>query len=203
MTLASILFDLSSHPEYLDILRKEISEVAEELGPMGEAGPETLQRQWLSKLEKMDSFIAESLRMNHPVLLPQGWLWKTFSSRTEPTSPKNTWISFPSVNIMMDPEFYPNPEVFDGLRNWQKRQGLDDAANKHLATQATPSQLSFGFGNRACPGRFFSVSGLKMVLTKILLEYDIKRAGTKDPYRKMVQFSFISMDAELLMRKVS
>jgi hypothetical protein len=35
---------------------------------MGAAGPETLQRQWLAKLEKMDSFIAESLRVNQPIL---------------------------------------------------------------------------------------------------------------------------------------
>ncbi|GAB1309808.1 hypothetical protein MFIFM68171_00018 [Madurella fahalii] len=202
LTLTSILFDLCSHPEYFDILREEIAEVMNELGPMGEAGPETLQRQWLPKLEKMDSFIAESLRMNHPVLFtPTRMAMEDITFKDGTHIPKNTWISFPSANIMMDSEFYPDPKVFDGLRNWRKRQESPDQTNKHLATQATPSQLSFGYGNRACPGRFYSVSGLKMVLVKILQEYDIKHAGTRDPYRRLEEFSFISMDAELMMKK--
>ena len=68
MTLTSVLFNLCGYPQYIDMLREEIAEVTKELGPMGAAGPETLQRQWLAKLEKMDSFIAESLRVNQPIL---------------------------------------------------------------------------------------------------------------------------------------
>lgn len=68
MTLTSVLFNLCAHPEYIYMLREEIADVSKELGPMGAAGPETLQRKWLAKLEKMDSFIAESLRVNQPVL---------------------------------------------------------------------------------------------------------------------------------------
>lgn len=115
--------------------------------------------------------------------------------------PKGTWITFPSDNIMKDPSNYPDPETFDGLRNYHKRQALAEAASSHLATQATPSELSFGYGNRACPGRFFAVSVLKMVLTKILLEYDVQYAGNKNPYDKMEEFSFVAMDAELMLRR--
>lgn len=115
--------------------------------------------------------------------------------------PKDTWIAFPSAEIMMDSSFYPQPEIFDGLRNYRKRRELAEAGTKHLATQPSTSDLSFGYGNRACPGRFFAVSALKMVLAKILLEYDIKYAAEKDPYNKMEEFSFISMDAKLMLKK--
>jgi cytochrome P450 len=115
--------------------------------------------------------------------------------------PKGTWIAFPSAEIMMDPDYYPDPETFDGLRNYRKRRALSDAGNKHLSTQPSLSDLSFGHGNRTCPGRFFAVSALKMVLSKILTEYDIKYAGETDPYNKMEEFSFISMDAKIMMKK--
>lgn len=68
MTLTSIIFNLCAHPEYFDILRDEIAQTKKELGSMGEAGPETLQKQFLAKLEKMDSFIAETLRLHQPLL---------------------------------------------------------------------------------------------------------------------------------------
>lgn len=68
MTLTSIIFNLCAHPEYFDILRDEIAQTKKELGAMGEAGPETLQKQFLAKLEKMDSFIAETLRLHQPLL---------------------------------------------------------------------------------------------------------------------------------------
>ena len=115
--------------------------------------------------------------------------------------PKNTWIAFSSAEIMMDPSFYPEPEIFDGLRNYRKRRELSDAGTKHLSTQPSLSDLSFGYGNRACPGRFFAVSALKMVLSKILTEYDIKYAGETNPYNKMEEFSFISMNAKLMLKK--
>lgn len=68
MTLTSILFNLCAHPEYFDILQEEIMQVKNEFGPMGVAGPERLQKQFLTKLEKMDSFIAETLRVHQPIL---------------------------------------------------------------------------------------------------------------------------------------
>jgi ent-kaurene oxidase len=116
--------------------------------------------------------------------------------------PKDTWVTFPSAEIMMDSSFYPEPETFDGLRNYRKRLELIEAGTKHLATQPSTSDLSFGYGNRACPGRFFAVSALKMVLSKILMEYDIKYAGETNPFNKLEEFSFVSSDAKLMLKKL-
>lgn len=35
----------------------------------------------------------------------------------------------------------------------------------------------FGYGTHACPGRFFAVRTVKMIFTKLILEYDIKWEG--------------------------
>ena len=77
MTLASIhttslgasnvLFDLCSHPEWIPVLREEIEEVAKTYGRIGEKEGMT-SSMWLSKLEKMDSLLVESQRINPPIL---------------------------------------------------------------------------------------------------------------------------------------
>jgi cytochrome P450 len=63
----NLLFDLCAHPEWFDVLRAEIEEVEKDLGEFGvRAGIGT--EQWLPRLEKMDSALAESLRLSPPLL---------------------------------------------------------------------------------------------------------------------------------------
>lgn len=118
--------------------------------------------------------------------------------------PKNTWITFPAGDIMMDPDLHENPEVFDGLRNYRKRKALTGGqSSKHLATHPTTSDLAFGFGNRACPGRFYALAVLKMTLAKLLQNYDFKYSDNtkKTPYMAVDEFSFIELGAKLMVRK--
>lgn len=61
LALTHILLDLSARPEYLDLLREEIKLV------MGD-GTELLQKQHLTQLKKLDSFMKESMRLNPPSL---------------------------------------------------------------------------------------------------------------------------------------
>ena len=66
-SLANALFDLCNHPEWFLVLREELDEVIQAHGKMGEKLP---AKQWLQKLEKMDSLLAETLRM-HPTMLSE------------------------------------------------------------------------------------------------------------------------------------
>lgn len=67
MGVANLLFDLCAHPEWFPVLREEIAQTEKELGALG-----TVEgvgaKQWLPKLEKMDSFFVESQRFNPPIL---------------------------------------------------------------------------------------------------------------------------------------
>ncbi|RYP31688.1 hypothetical protein DL767_005601 [Monosporascus sp. MG133] len=47
----------------------------------------------------------------------------------------------------------------------------------------TKESMSFGLGRHACPGRFFAANEIKLILARILLEYDIKMPdGIETPY---------------------
>lgn len=65
--MSNFLFDLAAHPEWLPILREEIEQVTRDYGRIRERDDIT-SKQWLAKLEKMDSFLVESQRHN-PIIL--------------------------------------------------------------------------------------------------------------------------------------
>jgi len=66
MAITNVLFDLCTHPEWFDVLREEIAELEGKFGKFGENASGA--KEWLHRLEKMDSFFVESQRMNPPVL---------------------------------------------------------------------------------------------------------------------------------------
>ena len=46
--------------------------------------------------------------------------------------------------------------------------------------------MSFGFGRHACPGRFFAANEIKLILARLLLDYDIRMPpGVTEPYRNL------------------
>lgn len=66
LSVSNILFDLCMHPQWFPVLRQEIEEVIQAHGKIGEG--KLGHKQWLAKLEKMDSFIVEDQRINPPIL---------------------------------------------------------------------------------------------------------------------------------------
>lgn len=66
MATANFLFDLCTHPEYVSVLRDEIKEVTDKYGRIGER-KDVPAKIWLTKLEKMDSFLIESQRFEPSV----------------------------------------------------------------------------------------------------------------------------------------
>lgn len=64
MAISNLLFDLCEHPEWQDKLRKETADVKDALGPIGERLP---VKDWVPKLELLDSFFNESQRLSQPL----------------------------------------------------------------------------------------------------------------------------------------
>ena len=65
MTVSNVIFDICAHPEWLHVLEDEINDTIRDFGAIGaRLGP----KEWLAKLEKMDSFIVECQRLNPPIL---------------------------------------------------------------------------------------------------------------------------------------
>lgn len=88
--------------------------------------------------------------------------------------PKNTTVLIPA-DAMWDPDFYENPKQFDPYRYIRMRE----LPNRQAQTAAqlispSPNHLGWGFGQHACPGRFFAANELKIILCQLLLKYDFK-----------------------------
>jgi cytochrome P450 len=89
--------------------------------------------------------------------------------------PPGVIIEVPSHAIYSDPKLYPDTETFDGFRHYKLRRSgnpTDNARNQFVTTNEL--NLFWGYGRHACPGRFFVTNGIKMILIRLILEYDIK-----------------------------
>ena len=88
--------------------------------------------------------------------------------------PANTQVGVPAHAIGLDPELYPEPESFDGYRFHRLRQSSPQSAGQQQYTAANLTNMSWGYGKHACPGRWFAEAEIKMILVHVLLEYDFK-----------------------------
>ncbi|RYP33120.1 hypothetical protein DL767_004905 [Monosporascus sp. MG133] len=174
-TTMHALFDLCANPQFTQPLREEIRQVIAEDGWSMPA---------ISRLKKLDSFIKESQRLNQTVLMTfNRKLAKSLRFADGTLLPRGTYITMPSVAVSRDPEYFTNPEEFEGFRFYEKRSSAKSEANRHSFAAIGPENLAFGFGKTACPGRFFAGAQIKAVLANIILNYDVSFPGgqTKRP----------------------
>jgi cytochrome P450 len=85
--------------------------------------------------------------------------------------PAGTYISMAHYSIQRDPEYYPDPLNFDGLRFFKLRQ--NEGEDKMHQFTALGSNVSWGIGKFACPGRFWASANIKLLLIELILKYDI------------------------------
>ncbi|KAL2872978.1 hypothetical protein SGCOL_011876 [Colletotrichum sp. CLE4] len=178
-TIVQCLYDLASRSQYLPALRQEIEEDTEEHGVV-------LTRRAASKLEKLDNFVKKVQRFCSPDLT-------TFQRKaTGPVTlsngfhiPKGARIEVATGAINADEALYHNPSEFDGLRFYNKRQESDEARSKFQVLSVSKTDLAWGYGRAACPGRFLADLLTKMVLVKILKHYNIKMPEGQCRYENM------------------
>ncbi|KAI0196452.1 cytochrome P450 [Astrocystis sublimbata] len=203
MGIANVLFDLCNrdHPEWVQDLREEISEVTDEFGPIGEKVP---VRDWALKLDKLDSFFQESQRLSQPIsITPNRYAYQDVTFKDGLTVPKGALIGFVAVHNQIDPEIAPNPEVFDPMRSYRRRMVNAEERQKYMAGQPSKENFAFGYGAQACPGRNYAVAVLKMVLSRIIMDYEFKFPEGQTGPTKYHLMEFIIPDprARLMMRK--
>lgn len=68
--------------------------------------------------------------------------------------------------------------------------------------QAHKDHLLFGYGRRTCPGRFWAIGEVKMILAKILVGMDFRlaRDGESSKTYYINELSFPDPRTKLLMR---
>ncbi|KAI1827034.1 cytochrome P450 [Xylaria intraflava] len=167
LAIIHAIYDLAARPEYIQPLRDEIFEVTKNSNGI-------LRKQHLTQMRKLDSFMKESQRHSPPSVA-------TFQRKAMVPIDLSNGFHIPAGTIvqcntnMLDeaPDNWGDPNAFDGLRFFKLRSKPEDA-NKFQFASTSYDSMQFGFGNDACPGRFFASNQIKIVLAYILSHYDIK-----------------------------
>lgn len=178
LTATNTLYSLAVTPEYIQPLREEIKKaLADNDG--------VLTYRALQQMEKLDSYMKEITRF-YPVSYTafSRKVLKPFTLSNGQAIPAGVTIEIPSHAIYQDTENYPDSSTFDGFRFYRLRQqgGVTNHARNQFVT-TNEQNLGFGYGRHACPGRFFAANEIKMILARLILEYDFKNAdGVTERY---------------------
>ncbi|KAL8941827.1 MAG: hypothetical protein Q9216_002027 [Gyalolechia sp. 2 TL-2023] len=194
MNAVHVLYDLCAHSECLEEIRQEIREASQKEGGW--------QKTSYAQLRKLDSFMKESQRFNPPSMLSYHRVMQGNHVLSDGTVlPTGAHICMPVNAIQMDPEVTAAPEIFDGFRYYKQRRNPGEG---HLHQFATTEKhiLNFGHGKYACPGRFFASLEIKVILARLIMNYDFKFVnGQGRPSNlRAHEFLFPNPDAELLIR---
>ncbi|KAI3614209.1 cytochrome p450 [Moniliophthora roreri] len=169
MTFTDALYYLAAHPQYVPELRKEIENVVKKDG---------WSKASFQQMRKLDSFLKEVGRIaGLGGLTSARKVMKDFTFSDGTTVPAGTTVSLPSAGVHLDSKNYENPYVFNPWRFSDIRSSSSDESIKHQMSSPNIEYLLFGSGRHACPGRFFAVNELKLLLSHVLMNYDVKFDG--------------------------
>lgn len=109
------------------------------------------------------------------------YVYKPITLKDGTHIPAGTHIETPSLPVLHDPDHYPDPEVFNPYRFYDLRtkDGTPDpngfrTRESYQFVSVTKENTSFGFGKHACPGRFFAANEIKLIMARILLQFDVR-----------------------------
>ncbi|KIX09582.1 uncharacterized protein Z518_00662 [Rhinocladiella mackenziei CBS 650.93] len=167
--LSHVLYTMAKYGHiYGEDLRQEYLEA------IGEDGKLTTNAMF--KMRKMDSFMKETQRINPPSLMamqrkivpPRGHQFSV-----GPPIPQGTLVAVSADRVNTDPNIYPEPFSFDAYRFLRMReQPGEEFKHQHVSTSQI--ELNFSYGGRACPGRIFFAAMEKVVLSHILMHYEVR-----------------------------
>ncbi|KAJ4308419.1 hypothetical protein N0V84_012116 [Fusarium piperis] len=187
------IYDLAARPQYVPELREEIKSVLEECNG-------TFTKEGLAKLHKLDSFMKESQRFNSPDLTTfQRISIKPFTLPDGTFVPANTKMELATCAINQDERYHKNGTEFDGYRFYRQRE----EGKKNVSyTSVSQTSLGWGIGRHACPGRFLADIEIKLIVSEVLLNYDIKNPDDmpRHPNNEFEAIVFPDPDAEVMFR---
>lgn len=181
--LMNILASDADH-NTIAVLRRE----AETFLSEAEHDPATLwTRQNIARMVHADSVARETLRLNTVPTraIVRKVMVDGVKTDTGMPLPKGSLVSFVSQPMHTDAEHFNNPDSFDPFRFVRLRKEEEEAKTTTSNPDAggnwsphsflsTANLLIFGRGRNSCPGRFLIDFQLKMLISYLLTNYDIK-----------------------------
>ncbi|KAI9690295.1 MAG: hypothetical protein M1822_009256 [Bathelium mastoideum] len=180
INLHFVFLELCARPEYIEVLRAEVANASL-------SGKTDYDR--LMQLPILDSFIKESVRLNP--LDKMAIRRKALKPYTFAHGGQHLEVGqiacVPAWDIMHDAETYPDPNVFDGYRFVRKATATKDGQeNKVNGTGFADSTKEFpiwGYGSKACPGRWHASFVIKLALVNLIERYDFRLEGEPSSYK--------------------
>ncbi|KAK6197790.1 hypothetical protein LQW54_010562 [Pestalotiopsis sp. IQ-011] len=173
-TVTDILCELVVRPEVVEAVKEEIKDTLDRHDGV-------IHTQTLFEMKLLDSVMREAQRMapfnqarfsryvSKPITLSNGI-----------QLPAGSTIESPHGPVTRDDGYYPDADKFDAHRFVDLRAArVPDpiqykSREQYQFVSVTKENMSFGFGAHACPGRFFAANEIKLILSRIILQYDMR-----------------------------
>ncbi|KAK7049978.1 hypothetical protein VNI00_005409 [Paramarasmius palmivorus] len=174
MTFTDALYYVAANPQYVPELRQEIESIVSEHG---------WSKHSFQQMRKLDSFLKEVGRLaGLGALSSTRKVMKDFAFSDGTTIPAGATVSLPTAGIHYDEKHYTDPFEFNPWRfsDIRSADGDEGGRIKHQMITPNTEYMLFGTGRHACPGRFFAVNELKLLLSHVLVTYDVKFDGENE-----------------------
>ncbi|GFF25551.1 ent-kaurene oxidase [Aspergillus lentulus] len=163
MLMTHAIYDLMVRPEYIEPLREEVRETVKD-------GWDKVTQASFASQRRLDSFMRESQRFNPTgELSTHRMVMEKMVLSDGLVLEKGTHICFPSKPMGMDDSIIEDALTFKGFR-WCE----DPEARSTSLVSISPSNMHFGYGRQACPGRFFAANTNKAILSRLIADYEFK-----------------------------
>ncbi|KAK0471601.1 cytochrome P450, partial [Armillaria novae-zelandiae] len=185
----TVLYALAIHPEYVQTLRSEVESIIEEEG---------YTKVTMGKMAQLDSFMMEALRVygNISVFGMRRIARKDFIFSDGTIVPAGSYTAVPAFSTNMDERNYKDPLEF---KPWRFSDGRDDDKHPQLVSPGINFMI-FGYGRHQCPSRFLAVIELKIMMSHVLLNFDVKM-GKIPPPIWISEFVYIGRSNVLLRKR--
>ena len=227
LTMRNTLLDLAAGPpkeRFMEGVREEVERVYTD-----HRGKWT--KEALAKLVRVDSAIRESMRLHNFIsygvqrtVVAEGGV----RMKNGIYLPKNATVAVPAYPAHRDPHYYLNPNTYDAFRfsrPLEKFVALKEKSteieksdvqaqqdhNKELSQFVEHKKVSavmtgahfmhFGHGRDACPGRFFAIQQLKLLVAHTIMNYDIQPLTKRPPNIWLGGLVFPPMNATVRIKK--
>ena len=227
LTMTNSLLDLAAGPpeeHFLEGIREEVESVYADHG-----GKWT--KEALAKLIRVDSAIRESMRLHNFIsygvqrtVVAEGGV----RMKNGLYLPKNATVAVPAYPAHRDPHYYENPNTYDAFRfsrPFEKFLALKEESTKTEKSDGQAQQdhkeelskfmeykkisavttgahfMHFGHGREACPGRFFAIQQLKLLIAHMIMNYDIQPLAKRPPNIWLGGLVFPPMKATLRIKR--
>ncbi|EOO00787.1 putative cytochrome p450 protein [Phaeoacremonium minimum UCRPA7] len=121
--------------------------------------------------------------------------------------PKGCMFSFLGQPAQHDEDIHDEPLKYDPFRFSRVRETVADSSKAPALSFVTtsPDHLPFGHGRHACPGRFLVDFELKMIISYVLMNYDLKFPdeynGKRPANRWMAEANVPPAGAKMLVKR--